>query len=122
MARPNPYRNVSYLLAVSVAVVVVATLYLARVVLVPFALAMLFSFLLTPVVIWLERMRFPRVLAVLFVMAFFVAAIGSVGWIVTNQLVDVTNQFPSYGANIKKKIESLHGTVGQTLNKASGVI
>ena len=51
LARPNSYRDVSYLLAVAVAVVVIATLYLARVVLVPFALAMLFSFLLTPVVV-----------------------------------------------------------------------
>jgi energy-coupling factor transporter transmembrane protein EcfT len=88
-------------------------------VLVPFALAMLFSFLLTPAVIWLERIRLPRVLAVLFVMAFSVAAIGSVGWMVTDQLIDVTNQLPSYRANIKKKMESLRSPKGQSLNKAT---
>ena len=101
---------------------VVATLYLARVVLVPFALAMLFSFVLTPVVGWLERIHLPRVLAVSFVVALFVAALGSVGWTVTNQLVDVTNQLPSYKANIKNKIASLHSPKRQSLNKATDAV
>jgi predicted PurR-regulated permease PerM len=96
-----------------------ATLYLARVVLVPFALAVLFSFLLTPAVIWLEHLRFPRVLAVLFVVLLFIAAMGSVGWTVMDQLVDVTNQLPSYKANIKRKNDSLRGQIGQRLNKAA---
>jgi predicted PurR-regulated permease PerM len=122
LARPNPYRDVSYLLAVAVAVVVIATLYLARVVLVPFALAMLFSFLLTPAVTWLERMRFPRALAVSFVVVVFVAAMGSVGWTVADQLVDVTNQLPNYKANIKNKIESLRSPTGQILNKATDAV
>ena len=122
LARPNPYRDVSYLLAVAVAVVVIATLYLARVVLVPFALAMLFSFLLTPAVIWLERIRFPRALAVSFVVVVFVAAMGSVGWTVADQLVDVTNQLPNYKANIKNKIESLRSPTGQILNKATDAV
>src|ERR1700730_13810028 len=103
----NQNRDVSHLLAVAVAVVVIATLYLARVVLVPFALAMLLSFLLTPCVAFLERIRLPRAAAVLLVVGFFVAAMGSVGWVVTNQLVDVTSQIPSYKANITTKIESL---------------
>jgi predicted PurR-regulated permease PerM len=110
------------LLAVAVAVVVIATLYLARVVLVPFALAMLFSFLLTPAVIWLERIRFPRALAVSFVVVVFVGAMGSVGWTVADQLVDVTNQLPNYKANIKNKIESLRSPTGQILNKATDAV
>jgi predicted PurR-regulated permease PerM len=122
LARPNPYREVSYLLAVAVAVVVIATLYLAKVVLVPFALAMLFSFLLTPAVSWLERIRFPRALAVSFVVVLFVAAMGSVGWTVADQLVNVTNQLPSYKANIKNKIDSLRSPTGQILNKATDAV
>jgi len=86
LARPNPYRDGSHLLAVAVAVVMIATLYLAKVVLVPFALAMLFGFLLTPAVIRLERIRFPRALAVLFVVVVFVAAMGSVGWTVADHM------------------------------------
>ncbi len=101
---------------------VIATLYLARVVLVPFALAMLLSFLLTPCVAFLERIRLPRALAVLLVVGVFVAAMGSVGWVVTNQLVDVTSQIPSYKANITTKIESLRTKKGQSINKATATM
>jgi predicted PurR-regulated permease PerM len=122
LGRPNPYRDLSYLLAVAVTVVVIATLYLARVVLVPFALAMLFCFLLTPAVIWLERIRFPRGLAVSLVVVLFVAAIGTVGWTVAAQFVDVTSQLPSYKANIENKIGSLRSPTGQSLNKATDAV
>jgi predicted PurR-regulated permease PerM len=110
------------LLAVAVAVVVIATLYLARVVLIPFALAILLSFLLTPAAIWLERIRFPRVIAVFVVIALFVAAMGSVGWTVTNQLVEVTGQLPNYKANIKDKLSSLRSPKGQGLDKATDAV
>ena len=58
-------------------------------------------------------------LAVLFVVSLFIAAMGSVGWTVTDQLVDVTNQLPSYKANIKKKIESLRSPKGHSFNRAT---
>jgi predicted PurR-regulated permease PerM len=122
LARPSPYRSISYLLAVVIAAVVVATLYLARVVLVPFALAMLFSFLLTPVVIWLERVRCPRALAVAVVIAAFIAAMGFVGWTVADQLVDVTSQLPSYKANIENKIASIRSPKGHNLDKATDAV
>ena len=122
LARPDPYRDLSYLFVLALAVVIIATLYLARVVLVPFALAILFSFLLTPAVIWLERIRFPRALAVGLVVALFVVAMGSVGWTVADQLVEVTSQIPSYKANIKNKIESLRSPIGQSLNNATNTM
>jgi predicted PurR-regulated permease PerM len=122
VGRSNQLREISYLLAVVVAVVVTATLYLARVVLVPFALAMLFSFLLTPVVTWLERLRLPRTLAALSVVFFLVAGIGSLGYMATDRLVDVTNQLPSYQANIHKKIASLRSPMGLGLKRASDAV
>ena len=67
----------------------VATLYFARAVLVPFALAMLFSFLLFPVVRQLERLRLPRVPAVLLVVVLAMAVALTVATNVTNQLIDV---------------------------------
>jgi predicted PurR-regulated permease PerM len=122
VARPNPSRDVSHLLAVAVAVLVIATLYLAKVVLIPFALAMLLSFLLTPAVIWLERLRLPRALAVTIVMILFIAAMGSVGWTVTNQLVNVTSQLPSYKENIKNKISIIRNPKRQSFNKATDAV
>ena len=88
--------------------VAVATLYFARAVLIPFALAMLVSFLLTPVVRLLEKLRLPRVAAVLLAVILAMAAAVFIAVNVTNQLVDVTAQFPTYRSNFDSKIASLH--------------
>jgi len=106
MARPNQNQNESHLLVLVSAVVIVAALYFAKVVLVPFALAILFTFILATPVSWLERIRVPRFLAVMIMVLLAVGAVGSVGWVVTNQLVDATSQWPKYRTNIKNKIES----------------
>ena len=60
VTRSNPAKDVYHLLAVVVAVVTIAALYFARVVLIPFALAVLFTFILTPVVRLLERAHLGR--------------------------------------------------------------
>lgn len=86
----------------------VATLYFARAVLVPFALAMLFSFLLTPLVRLLEKLRLPRVPAVLLVVLLAMTVAVFLGVRVTSQFVEVIGQLPSYRANIENKVSSLH--------------
>lgn len=87
--------------------VAIATLYFARVVLVPFALAMLFSFVLAPLVRLLEKRRLPRGLAVILVVILAMTTAVFVALQVTNQLVDVTAQLPTYRASVKNKIASL---------------
>jgi len=104
---------------VVVGVVVIATLYFARVVVIPLALAMLFTFLLTPMVQLLERARLGRVVSTLLVVLIAAIAVGAVGWTVTKEFADVVNQLPNYQANIKEKIDSLHWLKSQTLNNAS---
>ena len=59
--RPNASKDLFHLLAVVATVVAIATLYFARIVLIPFALALLFTFILTPVVKILERIHFWRI-------------------------------------------------------------
>jgi predicted PurR-regulated permease PerM len=122
MARPHRNQNDSHLLVLVSAVVIIGTLYFAKVVLVPFALAILFTFILAPPVSWLERIRVPRFLAVLVMVLVAVGAIGSVGWAVTNQLVDATIHWPEYRANIKDKIESIRKRRPQTLSNAAQAV
>jgi predicted PurR-regulated permease PerM len=122
MARPNRNHDDSHLLVLVSAVVIIATLYFAKVVLVPFALAILFTFILTPPVRWLEHIRLPRLLAVLMVVLLAMGAIGSVGWVVTNQLVDATSQWPKYRTNIKSKIESIRKSRPTSLNNAAQAV
>ena len=119
MNRSYGSKDLFHLLAVVVAVAAIVTLYFARVVLIPFALALLFTFILTPVVKLLERIHFGRVLSALLVVVLAVAAFVGVGWTVAKQFGDVVNQLPAYKSNIKEKLESLHWNSGHTFDSAS---
>ena len=112
-----PERRLPY----GVLVGIVAVLYFAREVLVPLALATLFSFLLGPVVRRLERCHFGRVSAVLTIAVLFFGLFGLVGWMVTTQVMDLASKLPGYQGNIQAKVESLRGH-GSSLNTAAKVI
>jgi predicted PurR-regulated permease PerM len=119
VARTSQAKDTSRLLTLVAAVVVILALYFARVMLVPLALAVLFTFVLTPLVSVLERIHFPRFLAVFLVVVVAVVGFGTIGWTVANQLIDVTNQLPGYKTNIKTKIDAIHGPKNGRFDKAA---
>jgi predicted PurR-regulated permease PerM len=119
VARTSPAKDISRILTLVVAAVVITALYFARVMLVPLALAVLFTFVLAPLVSALERIRIPRFLAIFLVVGIAVFGIGVIGWTVGNQLIDVTNQLPSYKTNIKGKIDAIHNPKNRRLDKAA---
>src|SRR4051812_34544386 len=81
----------------------VAALYFAQAVLIPLAVALLLAFLLAPVVGWLERCRVGRIAAVLIAVGTALAVLGSIGWTVERQFVDVAERLPDYRENIENK-------------------
>jgi predicted PurR-regulated permease PerM len=85
----------------------VAVLYLARDVLVPFAIALTFTFLLTPLVRLLQRAHVPRVVAVLAVIVVSSALAIGLAWILAGQLFNLANDLPKYRANIDARIQRL---------------
>jgi predicted PurR-regulated permease PerM len=119
VARTSSAKDISRILTLVTAVVVITALYFARVMLVPLALAVLFTFVLAPLVSALERIRLPRFLAIFLVVGIAVTGIGVMGWTVGNQLIDVTNQLPSYKTNIKEKIDAIHNPKNRRLDKAA---
>src|SRR5713226_3444084 len=99
--------------AVALVFAVVAALYFTRDILIPLAFALTLTFLLTPAVTFLEKLRMGRVLPVVLTVLVSMAAAGWVTWIIANQLVDVASQLPTYRQNIHAKIEALrHGGKG----------
>ncbi len=84
-------------------VLVVAVLYWAQAVLVPFALAILLTFVLTPPVTWLQRWV-GRVPAVLVVVTLVFATLGLAGLGLTWQMAHLVEDLPGYRANIRTKI------------------
>jgi len=79
----------------------------------------LFSFLLAPVVKGLERCRLGRMPSVGIVLLVSLSVAAGIGWIVSNQLIDVISQLPSYKENIHNKIAALQGPAGGALRKAT---
>jgi len=99
--------------AVVLVFAIVAALYFAREILIPLAFALTLTFLLTPAVAFLEKLRLGRVLPVILTVLVSMAAAGWITWIIANQLVDVASQLPTYRQNIHAKIEALrHGGKG----------
>ena len=84
-------------------VLVVAVLYWAQAVLVPFALAILVTFVLTSPVTWLQRWV-GRVPAVLLAVTLVFAALALAGWGLTRQVDHLAEDLPGYRANIRTKI------------------
>jgi len=97
----------------------IATLYFAREILIPFAFALTLTFLLTPVVAFLQRLRIGRAASVLAALLIAIAAAGGIGWIIGGELVDVANQLPLYRQNIHAKIAAFHIPATGSLGKAA---
>jgi predicted PurR-regulated permease PerM len=87
-------------------VVVIASLYFGRQVLIPLALAVVLAFLLTPIVGLVERCRLGRVPSVLVVLVLSFALLAAVGWGVTSQLMEILVRLPDYRANIHNNVAS----------------
>ncbi len=104
---------------------VVAALYFARDILIPLAFALILTFLLTPAVAFLEKLRLGRVLPVILAVLVSMAAAGWITWIIANQLVDVASQLPTYRQNIHAKIEALRkggkGPLGRAADSAKEI-
>ena len=97
----------------------IAALYFAREILIPFAFALTLTFLLTPAVTLLQRLRIGRVMSVLATVLVSIAVAGGIGWLIANQFVDVANELPLYRQNIHAKIEAFHVPVTGQLGKAA---
>jgi len=100
------------------AAVVVAGLYFARAILLPFALAVLIGFLLAPLADRLERWRFGRVPAVLTVTTLAFLAVAALGYVVVRQAYDLAYNLPEYKGNIIKKAQALQSTGGGVWSRA----
>jgi predicted PurR-regulated permease PerM len=84
--------------------VLCAALYWGQAVLVPLVLAALLTFLLSPLVTRLDRLRVPRVVGVLLVMTLVGGVIGGVGYVVAGQLRSFAAELPMHRQNIRAKI------------------
>lgn len=99
--------------------VVVAALYLAKGVLVPLTLAVLLSFLLSPVCDWIERRRPGRIPAVLVTTILGFAVLGIVARTAVVQMTDLAPKLPEYQDNLQAKLHSVNDYFTAALSKVT---
>jgi len=97
---------------------VVTILYVGRQLLIPLALAAMLTFLLAPLVGYIERW-IGRIAAVLIVVAMLFGVFGGAGWLLTRQLIDLAAKLPDYQTNIDNKLHAIRLPTGGALGRLS---
>ncbi len=99
-----------YLIALITLVLIVTILITAKAVIVPLALAVLLTFILTPIVSAVQsRLGMKRLPAVLVVAILTFVVIGALGWGVGAQVRNLAVELPTQTARIKGKIAEFQG-------------
>ena len=117
MERPVTIAKTSWILTLSSIAVVVASLYLAKAILIPLTLAVLLSFMLSPICGWMERWRLGRIPAVLMTAFIGFSLLGVVTWMVVFQLTSLSPKIPEYQHNIELKLSTVNQYAVSLLNK-----
>src|SRR5947209_3600057 len=113
---PGNMRNLVLVIAIF------ATLYLAKSVFIPLAFAVTLALILAPAVDWLIKMHASRVLASLIVVFITTVAMGLIGFVIFNQVIQVLGELPSYQDNIHRKIQAMRAPAGGVLGRASETV
>ncbi len=104
----NLAKRIGPWLQVVAIVLMVGILYFGQAILVPIAVAGLFTFLLSPVVAFLQR-YLGRVAAVLVAVTLSFSAMGAIAWSVAGELRALAHELPTYRHTIRQRIVDLRG-------------
>ena len=107
-----------------IAALVIAALYFGRDVLLPLALAIVLSFVLTRPLVLLRRIGVPRIFAVAIVVTCAFATIFALGWLLSREVTQLAVDLPSYRYTLSEKIKSLRESAptSPVLEKAGDVL
>lgn len=97
--------------SIATTLMIVAALYFAQDLFLPFALAALVTFLLAPVVAGLQRIWFPRAVAVVTTVVLALGGVVALGATLITQLDELSESLPKYRDTIREKLSALGGTV-----------
>jgi predicted PurR-regulated permease PerM len=123
MTQRESNRALVALAGVAIVALLAAGLHWARVVLIPVALAIYFSFTLTPLVVALQRRGLGRVLTVSVVVGASLIASGGDALVVGHQIVQLTETLPDHAERIKDKVATIKKWVtAQDGNRFVGLV
>jgi predicted PurR-regulated permease PerM len=97
----------TFLVFLLVSVLLIGCLYLSQDILVPIAVAVFLTFLLSPLVSGLEYIGLPRTPAVVVAVSCAVLAVIGIVWLLTAQVQILVTELPNYTKNLKEKVHAL---------------
>jgi predicted PurR-regulated permease PerM/methylmalonyl-CoA mutase cobalamin-binding subunit len=106
---PTSAPELKTLAGIAVGTLVIAALYFAQDVLIPITLAVMLSFVLSPVVNFLQRFRLWRAPAVILTVLAALGLLGLVGTLIGSQAASLTANAPQYAKTIEAKVEGVQG-------------
>jgi predicted PurR-regulated permease PerM len=107
----NPLQGVTVASGIVTSVFVVGALYFASELLIPLALAVLISFILSPLIVGLRRLGVRRGAAAFIVVTVSFTAILAAGTIGAAQIVQLADSLPQYRSNLEEKVLTLRSTL-----------
>ena len=110
-ASTSPVR-IAFLQGLLIAAIVVTALYVGREVLVPLALAILLSFVLTPPLLFLRRLGVPRALGVAILVSSAFLLILALGWLMSREAAQLAVELPRYQSTLTEKISKITKSAG----------
>lgn len=87
--------------------VVIACLYWANVVFIPLALGVFLTFLMSPLVVALQRRGLGRIPSLVLVVSLVALILVGVGWVVTVQMTNLFRELPNHARNVYRKTDTL---------------
>jgi predicted PurR-regulated permease PerM len=101
-----------------------AILYFGQQILIPIVLAILLSFLLSPLVRMLQKLKVPKTPAIIAVVVIAFGLLFGVAAVVATTLTNLANDLPQYESNLRDKARSLKLATsgGDTIEKAANVL
>src|SRR5438132_1689829 len=115
---PSEVGKLSFLHVLESIVLVIASLYWARAVFVPLALALMLTFLLQPIVAALHRRGLGYTPAAGLVVMLLALALGAISWVAITQVSSLASELPRYQDNLRQKLDDLqHASQGSVFGK-----
>jgi predicted PurR-regulated permease PerM len=99
--------RIAFLQGLVIAAIVITALYVGREVLVPLALAILLSFVLTPPLLFLRRLGLPRVVGVAILVSSAFPVILALGWLMSREATQLAVELPRYQSTLAEKISKI---------------
>lgn len=109
MSKENSFDIHRVWVSLAAFVIVVAGVKAASSIVIPFLLSVFIATVSAPAIFWLERLRFPRILAFLTVLSFVIITLFGFGYILSTSVDSFLSNTPQYTAKIMELVGSFKG-------------